>query len=282
MRLACTLEATARKPGNVHPGASFGDLCYGDFLRSADAVAPVIALAPKLGVGRTVLEAVRQTRQAVGRNTNLGIIFLLSPLAAARIDDGRSLVDDVQRVLQELTVDDAVLVYQAIRLARPGGMGRVAEQDIERQPTETLLAVMGLAAERDAVAAQYATGFDLVLGRGVPHLERLWAATDWECAVIGLHLRIMAEQPDTLIARKCGAEVACESARRAREVLAAAWPERSRGQQKLAELDRWLRADGNRRNPGTTADLVTACLFAALRERRIAVEDERAFGACHA
>ena len=31
------------------------------------------------------------------------------------------------------------------------------------------------------------------------------------------------------------------------------------------ELDSWLRSDGNRRNPGTTADLVAATLFAGLR-----------------
>lgn len=282
VRLACLLEATARKPGNVHPGASFADLCYGDFLRSAEAIAPVIASAAECGVGRTVLEAVEQTRQAVGRNTNLGIILLLAPLAAARVEHGRSLRDGVQRVLQELTVQDAALVYQAIRLARPGGMGRVAEQDLEQDPTETLVEVMRRAAERDAIAAEYATGFGLVLNRGVPHVERLWRVTDWERAVVGLHLRLMADQPDSLIARKCGADVARESARRAQDVLDSGWPDSSGGREKLEELDRWLRADGNRRNPGTTADLVTACLFAALREERIAVADESILGACHA
>ena len=34
-------------------------------------------------------------------------------------------------------------------------------------------------------------------------------------------------------------------------------------------LDKHLRSDGNRLNPGTTADLVTACLFVALREGRV-------------
>ncbi|MCH7685907.1 MAG: triphosphoribosyl-dephospho-CoA synthase, partial [Planctomycetes bacterium] len=36
IQTACFLEATARKPGNVHPGASFEDLTYDDFLRSAN------------------------------------------------------------------------------------------------------------------------------------------------------------------------------------------------------------------------------------------------------
>ena len=34
----------------------------------------------------------------------------------------------------------------------------------------------------------------------------------------------------------------------------------------LRDLDAWLRAEGHARNPGSTADLVTACLFVALRE----------------
>jgi triphosphoribosyl-dephospho-CoA synthase len=33
-----------------------------------------------------------------------------------------------------------------------------------------------------------------------------------------------------------------------------------------------LREEGNARNPGATADLVTACLFAALRESRMTQE----------
>ena len=32
------------------------------------------------------------------------------------------------------------------------------------------------------------------------------------------------------------------------------------------EFDAWLRADGHRRNPGTTADLIAASLFAAFRD----------------
>ena len=41
-------------------------------------------------------------------------------------------------------------------------------------------------------------------------------------------------------------------------------------------FDRWLRADGHRRNPGTTADLVAATLFAAQRDFgwSVAVEQE--------
>ena len=37
----------------------------------------------------------------------------------------------------------------------------------------------------------------------------------------------------------------------------------------MADFDTWLRAEGHSRNPGTTADLMTACLFVLLREDTI-------------
>jgi triphosphoribosyl-dephospho-CoA synthase len=52
-------------------------------------------------------------------------------------------------------------------------------------------------------------------------------------------------------------------------VLAAGWPDGEVGVARLDEFDAWLRADGHARNPGATADLVTAALFAALRDGTI-------------
>ena len=259
------MEATARKPGNVHPAASFDDLCYRDLVVSAAAIAPVVAHSRELGVGRTILDAATRTRQAVGRNTKLGIILLLVPLAS--VDPNVSLAAGISDVLKGLTQADAARVYQAIRVANPGGMGEVATEDISREPTTTLLQTMQLAEDRDLIAKQYASGFDLVLKTGVSIL----AANDhfssrWEEAVITLHLKLMSLFPDTLIARKCGIGEAQQSADLAQEVLAAGWPASPLGREKLGQLDRWLRENGHSRNPGTTADLVTACLFAALRD----------------
>src|SRR5438552_12845000 len=86
-QLACIWEATARKPGNVHPYADFSDLTYLDLLQSAAAVAPVLDAAPQMGVGRSVLEAVKATRRVAPTNTNLGIVLLLAPLAAVPPSD---------------------------------------------------------------------------------------------------------------------------------------------------------------------------------------------------
>ena len=76
-----------------------------------------------------------------------------------------------------------------------------------------------------------------------------------------LHLpydRLLAHTPDTLIARKAGADAAARVSAGARDVLA--------GRRTLQSFDASLRTDGNRLNPGTSSDLVTATVFVALFE----------------
>ena len=134
--IACLLEVTAKKPGNVHRFADLPGLRLSDFLLSAAAIAAPIDLALPLGVGAVVLAAIEATRRVVSTNTNLGIVLLLAPLAA--VPDGVDLAGGVERILAGTTVADASLVYRAIRLAQPGGMGEVAEEDLDSEPTVTL------------------------------------------------------------------------------------------------------------------------------------------------
>ena len=268
IRRACLWEATARKPGNVHPEAAFEDLCWQDFVESANAAAPCLALAAYVGVGDAVRNAVQATRERVRTNTNLGISLLLAPLAAVPVREPLS--QGIWKVLRSLTVDDSAAVYEAIRLAQPGGLGRVAAQDVAEPPTETLREVMGRAADRDLVAKQYVTDFAIVLAgarhlaEAVPHA--VWRSTDplppgLEDALVRLHLQLLATHPDSLIQRKCGLPVAREASKRAALVLKSGASPRE-----LTAFDKWLRADGHRRNPGTTADLIAACLFVCLRD----------------
>jgi triphosphoribosyl-dephospho-CoA synthase len=267
-QVACVWEATARKPGNVHRYRDFDDAGYLDFLLSAAALAPVLATACQRPVGATVLESVRATRRVVATNTNLGVALMLAPLAAVPPDE--DLRAGVGRVLTGLTVEDARLAYEAIRLAAPGGLGSAAEQDVAGEPTQTLRAVMALAAGRDLIARQYANGFADVFDDVVPALhDGVRLGGSMEGAIIRAHLVLMACHPDTLIARKRGPAEAAEAAERAQRVLEAGWPHRPEGRAALAELDGWLRAEGNGRNPGATADLIAAGLFVLLREGTI-------------
>jgi triphosphoribosyl-dephospho-CoA synthase len=266
--LACILEVTARKPGNVHPQACFTDVDYVDFMQSALVLGPLLEDARTSGVGATIRLAVERCREIVPSNTNLGMVLLLTPLAA--VPPGQPLREGVVDVLSRLTMSDVSLVYEAIRIAQPGGLGRVDEQDVAGEPTLGLVDVMRLAADRDLIARQYANGFREVFDDGVPSLqsaERI--GLNWEQVIIRCHLELMARHADTLIARKRGWSEARESADRAAAVLAAGWPGTEHSIHLFSELDQWLRAVGHERNPGTTADLVAASLFVAFRQRAL-------------
>ncbi|MBX6315897.1 MAG: triphosphoribosyl-dephospho-CoA synthase [Isosphaeraceae bacterium] len=262
-QVACLLEVSARKPGNVHRFRDFEDATYLDFVLSAAAIAGPLDGVRRLGVGATVLGAIEATRRLVATNTNLGMVLLLAPLAA--VTEGIGLREGVAAVLEGLTIEDARLVYRAIRLAQPGGLGTASEQDVATEPTVTLRDAMCLAADRDAIARQYANGFAEVFAIALPALQAALAAGEpLEAAIVTAYLTLLARVPDTLIARKLGPAMAAEASRRAAEAL-----EAGRTPEALAALDAWLRADGHARNPGATADLTTAALFVALRDGTI-------------
>jgi triphosphoribosyl-dephospho-CoA synthase len=215
-----------------------------------------------------VSHAVEATVSIIGTNTNLGIILLITPLAVA--DTPLNFRSRLAVVLGDLSVQDSQLVYQAIRLANPGGLGDAPEQDVREEPTVTLLEAMRLAADRDMVARQYANGFADVFDFGVPAFVDAFARFGCvEAAIIDSQSRWLAEYPDSLIARKNGIEVAEDVQRRAAEVLRLGGIATAEGRAAGVALDKYLRSDGNRLNPGTTADLITACLFVALRENKV-------------
>ena len=254
-RIACILEVTARKPGNVHRFADFDDCTYLDFVLSAGAIAGPLDRAAQIGVGAAVLEAIEATRRVVATNTNLGMVLLLAPLAA--VPEGIPLRLGLESVLAGMTIDDAKAVYEAIRLARPGGIGTVAAQDVAAEPTVTLREAMALAADRDAIARQYANGYVEVFDETLTVLVgAILGGRPLETAILQAFLTLLAKVPDTLIARKRGPEVALQASRHAAEALQTG---------AIAPLDAWLRGDGHARNPGATADLLTAALYIALR-----------------
>lgn len=266
--IACLLEVTARKAGNIHRFRDFEDSHFVDYLLSATAIKGPLDRASEIGVGAAVLSAVAATRRVVATNTNLGMILLLAPLAA--VPEGVALSEGVVEVVRRTTVEDARLVYQAIRLAAPGGLGTANEQDVANEPTVTLYEAMRLAAERDLVARQYVNGYADVLTIALPALSRFLAdGHPLETATVGAFLTLLASHTDSLIERKKGRDEALEAFRRAHRVLATGWPLSAEGLAHYEELDAWLRAEGSARNPGATADLVAAALFAALRDGTI-------------
>lgn len=266
--LACLLEVSAPKPGNVSPGLHFHDTRYEDFLASAVAIGPAMAAAGERPLGATIRAAIAATRRVTGRNTNLGIVLLLAPLCrAARRSGAAGLRERVAAVLAETTVADAADVYAAIRQAAPSGLGHVETQDISEPPSVTLREAMALAVGRDAIAREYQTDFALTFEVGAPALrEARRAGLVWTDATVETYLSLLASVPDSHIARKLGLAEAERVSRRAAEVRAAGGVRTAAGRAALAELDTELRDSRNSRNPGTTADLTAAALCVVIME----------------
>jgi triphosphoribosyl-dephospho-CoA synthase len=268
--LACLLEVTAPKPGNVHRGADFDDVTFDDFVISAVAIGPIMDRAASQPVGQTILQAIDATRQFVATNTNLGMVLLFAPLAA--VPRHLPIQPGLQKVLSNLVAEDSMDVYAAIRMARPGGLSRVDNLDIAGTAPTNLLDAMRLAADWDLIARQYATGFETVFNCVVPWLVEGQAA-GWSLAQLTVYayLRLLALEPDSLIARKCGRETAIQASQLAMVTLEAGTPGDEAYHTALSDLDFWLRCDGHRRNPGTTADLIAAGLFTVLRDGQLKI-----------
>jgi triphosphoribosyl-dephospho-CoA synthase len=214
------------------------------------------------------VRSIQETRKVVDTNTNLGIVLLLAPLASVPLEE--PLEPGVKRVLSQTTVEDSRNVYAAIRLAKPGGLGKVPEQDVQDEPTLPLRDVMALARVRDLIAAQYAMDFVYILSNvaswfvrcaeGVQNVER---------AIIETQLRLLRIHGDDLVGRKLGRAEALKIIVRAGDVTNSPGIDTPQGQKAFLAFDAFMRSDNHARNPGTTADLIAAALFVALREKRI-------------
>lgn len=261
---ACLIEARAPKPGNVSPGRPFHDTSHADFVASAHAIGPVLGEAGVVPLGEVIHGAVTATRMVTRANTNLGIILLLAPLAAAAARGGE-LRAALRQVLGSTTVDDAAAVYRAIRLAAPAGLGAAPEQDIASAPSVTLREAMQLAAHRDTIAREYTGDFALTFGIGAPALRAaLREGLTPDEAMVETALRLLAVEPDAHIARKLGQAEARRVSAEAERVLEAGGVRTEHGRAALAAFDAALRDERNRRNPGTTADCCAAAAMVVI------------------
>lgn len=272
---ACRLDVAVRKPGNVSLHSAGHGMQARQFLDSAAAAAPAL-FTPGARVGARIEAAMAATLAVAGCNTNLGIVLLCAPLAAAlercagsRNDDGdgerpSALRAALAQVLAELDVEDARAAYRAIAAANPGGLGRAEAQDVAAGPTVGLLEAMRLAADRDRIARQYATGHADLFDTGLAALVRQAEpprSVD-AAAVQALFLAFLGRWPDSHIVRKFGVTVA-----QAVTDEAAPWLQRAESGEPVgddpafAAWDEDLKARGF--NPGTSADLTVATLFIA-------------------
>jgi triphosphoribosyl-dephospho-CoA synthase len=269
---ACLAELDAPKPGNVHRFAPGHRMEVADFVRSAEASAAPIA-SRGARVGTRVRAAVDATLRAVGQNTNLGIVLLCVPLAAAAEAPDTALRSALAGVLDGLDRADAQDVFAAIAAANPGGLGHAPRHDVSAPATVTLREAMAEAAERDRIARQYVTTYEDIFSLGLPALDTArHRHSEARWSTLAVYLTFLAEIADTHIARKFDAATA-ESVRREAVAWRAAFAS-ARDPEGIADSllgwDATLKSRGI--NPGTSADLTVATLFAS---SLLAIRDDK-------
>jgi triphosphoribosyl-dephospho-CoA synthase len=267
-RLACEVELQAFKPGNVSVYADGHDMTVADFRVSAEVSAPPLC-NPDYSLGEKIYYAVKATREAVGCNTNLGILLLCAPLIQAvnRCGPGVSLRQALRDVIATTTIEDADWVFKAITLASPGGLGESEEQDVSDKASVTLTEAMKIAAPKDRIALQYATDykdiFEFSVLRYNAHFTR-WGDRNW--AAVAVYAALLSQFPDSHIERKFGDKyselVAARMVLLNEEFSKTDNPERLKPL--LYRIDREFKLDGI--NPGTTADLTVATVLTVFLE----------------
>ncbi len=257
-------EIEAFKPGNVSVHAEGHDMTVRDFIRSAEVSVPILC-TPDLNLGGRILESVIATRNAVGCNTNLGMLLLFAPLimaAESAFNSDKGLRGNLETVLNSLTEKDASQVYEAIRVASPGGLGKVESQDVNSEPGCTLIEAMEIASDRDIVALQYTNNFHEIFEIGLKTIkcfDKSWNSVKW--STVSCYLAFMSSIADSHIQRKYGAEIA-EQIKNKSEVIAEKFHKASKPETELNLIrgfDEELKAENY--NPGTCADLAAASLL---------------------
>lgn len=291
LELAILLEASAHKPGNVSAVTDFEKTRYEHFLASAVAASSSFESAAErgiavsedridlsdVGMGQFIKSCVADINAwQHGGNTLLGTVILLSPMAvAAGITmsserfDVPALRKNLKLVVESTTPEDAVHVYEAIRIANPSGLGKAPDLDIN-DPTATeriidqkisLYEVFRIAEKYDTICSEWTKNYPVTFDLAYPFLmNKLRDSPDPGLAIVQTFLQVLAEVPDTFIARKTGIEKARQISLKAREVVELGGVETSSGRKSLDRLDRELKKSGNLLNPGTTADIMGAAL----------------------
>jgi len=296
LQLAILLEVSAYpKPGNVHRTADFEETRYEHFLASAvvlkqhfmDAVQRGLSVhvgetsLDRVGVGEIIRKAVVDVSSwQHGGNTVLGSIILLVPLAVAagltRAEGKLSLRAfrrNIRSVVESTTPEDAVKLYEAIRRAQPGGLGKAPKLDVTDVASRkkiveeriSLYKVFKISAPWDSISSEWVNDYFITFNIGYPFFTRQLKETgNINTATVNTFLKILSEVPDTLIARKAGLSTAEEVSAQAKKVVEKGGLKTPEGKELLLKFDSKLRDPAHQLNPGTTADITSVVLAVAI------------------
>lgn len=285
-QIASLLEVSGHpKPGNVHRTRDFPDMVFEDFLISGVAIGDTMKKAAelgrkhseagslhKIGLGKLIKDAVIETDKWIANNTNLGIVMLLTPIAAAAgmSSETDEIQDNVDEIMRATSSSDAVNLYDAINIAQAGGMGEqdeldVGSEDAKKQLVEkdiNMFDVLDLSSQWDMLAFELTRTMPITFGVGYPTFKDVKIEHGINKATVQTFLTILSIYPDTLIARKYGVETAQEVSAEASSIIAEGGILTDNGKELIDKYDTDLVK--KEFNPGTTADLTASSVMVAL------------------
>jgi triphosphoribosyl-dephospho-CoA synthase len=284
------------KPGNVHRTKDFVSTRFEHFLAGIAAIQPKFSEFCQQTYNKSSLKDQNYAfvnlgnffKQAVkemitwqkGGNVLLGHILILAPLSAATAiclkKDQQSFQNfkfNLNKVIEDSTVNDTINLYEAIRMCNPGGLGKIGKYDIYDENSVkyiiedgiNLKKIFVLSKDYDSISLEYSHGFKIILEEGLPYyLEKFKLTNDVNIATVDTFLKILAEHLDTLILRKSGLKSAKFVSKSSEDILKLGGISSEKGLKLLKKLDFELHENKGKLNPGTTADIVAGIIFCAL------------------
>ncbi|WP_459201758.1 triphosphoribosyl-dephospho-CoA synthase [Methanococcus sp. CF] len=274
-QIACCFEVGSFKPGNVHKNRDYDDIKYHHFISSGIAFGDVIyeACLEKNNIGNFIKKGVIESKKWSPTNANLGIIMLHMPIAiaASNLDkfSESGLKKETEKIIKNTTVQDAIDVYAAIEIAlafvnAPENGPDLKSKDAKDELIEknlTLYDVFKISSTWDSISNEWTENFKISY-KGYNLINEYYETyNNINIAVTKTFINLLSNYPDTLIARKKGIDDSKMVSEKAKEVL------NNFNEKSVLEFDKFLSKDGNKLNPGTTADLIASSLLIFLLDR---------------
>jgi len=265
IKFVCDVEMESLKSGNVHKFSKTNDMSVKDFLKSSLIISTCLT-KKKIDLGKKILNSVKEIQKKVKKNTNLGIILMLSPIVSIVLKEGiiskEKLVKKIKILIKKQSVKNSIPIFKAISITSPGGLGFSRKYDVNKIPKINLYKAMEYSKKRDLIARQYCNGFEDIYNTGIPAYKKFynkWGKVNW--ALTGVYLTFLKKFNDSHIVRNKGRKTATNVRKEAQKYYF--FLKRNKNlnkiKKKLLFFDKKLKS--KRINPGTIADLTVATLL---------------------
>ncbi len=257
---ALTLAYSAPTPG-VGSRYVDGRIAHEARMLSVVPTREMLAGSGRRGVGETVLETTLASLPLAGF-ADPRVVAYLAPFCRAAL-----LGEPSDSVLARLGHDDLAPFARALEAAGEGGvLAGALRVALGAGKDATLRDAMRFAAARDALAREYARGFEVTRELARPALlTALSRADSVRGALVQAYIEVLSEVPDLDVAGRAGSREAEDVSRMAHGVVKAGGVHSRRGLEGIANLDGILRADPRLAPSATEPPIIAAAFLVALR-----------------